>query len=189
MPVTAIRSFVSQSIVLTLVGPDRPGLVEAVSDVVVRHGGNWVESRMAQLGGQFAGILRVEIAATQVEVLRQSLLSLTSANLQVVVVPIESLPHETHRKQLQMHLVGQDRPGIVKEISQVLASRNVNLEELHTECQSAPMSGETLFVATARLGVPDGVETRSISAALEKIASDLMVDIAIAPSPKSSTLT
>ncbi len=188
MPDAGIRSFVSQSIVLTLVGPDRPGLVETVSDVVVRHGGNWVESRMAQLEGQFAGILRVEIAPSHVEALRQSLLELISANLQVVVVPIGSNLHEIHRNQLQMHLVGQDRPGIVKEISQVLASRNVNLEELHTECQSAPMSGETLFVATARLGVPDGVETSGITAALEQIASDLMVDIAIAPSPKSSTI-
>ena len=178
----------AQSIVLTLVGPDRPGLVEAVSEVVARHGGNWVESRMAHLGGQFAGILRIEISAAQVDGLRRSLLGLRTADLQVVVAPVEAGPHATHRNQLQLHLIGHDRPGIIKEIARILAGYDVNLEELHTECQSAPMSGETLFVATARLGVPDTVDTRSISISLEQIAADLMVDITLAPTHSNDTL-
>ena len=176
----------SHSIVLTLVGPDRPGLVEAVSDVVARHGGNWVESRMAQLGGQFAGILRVEISPANTEALRQSLLELTSANLQVVVVPVEAGATKSDRRQLQLDLIGQDRPGIVKEISQVLTNWNVNLEELHTECISAPMSGEKLFVATARLSMPDDVQMSVVCSALEQIAADLMADITLAPPSASN---
>ncbi len=136
---------------------------------------------MAQLGGQFAGILRVEIAPDRVEALEQSLLQLSSAHLHVVVVPIEEAPPKPELKQLQLELIGQDRPGIVREISQVLSNRNVNLEELHTECISAPMSGERLFVATARLSVPDDVRVAAVSSALEQIASDLMVDITLAP--------
>jgi glycine cleavage system regulatory protein len=139
---------------------------------------------MAQLAGQFAGILRVEIAQDSVETLRKALLELTSANLQVVVVPVDSSqPKEV--PQLQLELIGQDRPGIVKEISQTLTNLHVNLESLETECISAPMSGEQLFVATARLSVPDEVPMSKVSAALERIASDLMVDITLAP-PSSS---
>jgi glycine cleavage system regulatory protein len=160
--------------------------VETVSEVVARHGGNWVESRMAQLGGQFAGILRVEIAPGAVDALRESLLQLNAAQLQVVVVPVDvTEPQRTHR-QLQLDLIGQDRPGIVKEISQVLTNWKVNLEELHTECISAPMSGERLFVASARLSIPDDLQVPAVSSALEQIASDLMVDITLAPSSGSA---
>lgn len=170
------------SIVLTLVGPDRPGLVEAVSESVARHGGNWVESRMAQLSGQFAGILRIEIAPSQVQSLVDSLNALRSENLQVVVVPTDSdVAPARSRQQLHLNLVGQDRPGIVRDISQVLAKLNVNLEELHTECKSAPMSGEALFTASARLGIPDGMALPTVIAAVEQIASDLMVDINVEP--------
>jgi len=153
--------------------------VEAVSDIVVRHGGNWLESRMAHLAGQFAGILRVDIPSDQVEPIRESLMQLKSASLQIVVVPTDSVAYEPLLRPLRLHLIGQDRPGIVREIAQVLAERGVNVEELHTECQSAPMSAEALFVATARLGVPDQLGLNELRAALELIASDLMVDITL----------
>lgn len=169
----------AQSIVLTLVGPDRPGLVEAVSDIVVRHGGNWLESRMAQLAGQFAGILRIEVPADQVHAIEESLLMLKPAELQIVVVPADSTGYRPPSCPLRLHLVGQDRPGIVREIAQVLADRGVNVEELHTECQSAPMSAEVLFIATARLRIPDDLGLNELRSALERIASDLMVDVTL----------
>ena len=174
-----IRVDVAQSIVLTLVGPDRPGLVEAVSDIVVRHGGNWLESRMAQLAGQFAGILRIEIPPDQVAAINESLQKLKSAELQIVVVPGDSSGYRPLLRPLRLHLIGQDRPGIVREIAQVLASRGVNVEELHTECQSAAMSGEVLYVATAKLRVSDEIGVNELRSALEQIASDLMVDITL----------
>jgi len=170
---------VAQSLVLTLVGPDRPGLVEAISGIVARHGGNWLESRMAHLAGQFAGILRIEIPDEQLSPVRDALARLHSHELQLIVVRADAEPHEALRRPLRLHLVGHDRPGIVREIAQVLASRNVNVEELNTECQSAPMSGEVLFVATAKLGVPDQLGIDELRGALEHIASDLMVDVTL----------
>ena len=175
----------AQSLVLTLVGPDRPGLVEAISDVVARHGGNWLESRMAHLAGQFAGILRIEVPDEQVALIRKALSCLQPKELQIIVVPADSKPQEPLLRPLRLNLVGQDRPGIVREIAVVLASRNVNVEELSTECQSAPMSGEVLFLATAKLGVPDQLGINELRAALEQIASDLMVDITL-ESPKGT---
>jgi glycine cleavage system regulatory protein len=153
--------------------------VEAVSDIVVRHGGNWLESRMAQLAGQFAGILRIEIPEDQVQPIKESLLKLKSAELQIIVIPVDSTSYRPLLRPLRLHLVGQDRPGIVREIAQVLADRGVNVEELQTDCQSAPMSAEVLFVATARLGVSDDLGLNELRSALEHIASDLMVDITL----------
>jgi glycine cleavage system regulatory protein len=140
---------------------------------------------MAHLSGQFAGILRIEVPNEQVAAICESLSCLHSKELQIVVVPADSKPQEALLRPLRLHLVGQDRPGIVREISQVLASRSVNVEELNTECQSAPMSGEVLFVATAKLGVPDQLGINELRTALEQIASDLMVDITL-ESPKGA---
>ncbi len=145
----------------------------------MRHEGNWLESRMAHLAGQFAGILRIEVPDKQVQPIRESLLTLTSTELRVVVVSSLSSGNESQLRPLRLHLIGHDRVGIIREIAQVLANRGVNVEELHTECQSAPMSGEALFVATAQLGVPEHLGLNELRCALEQIASDLMVDITL----------
>jgi glycine cleavage system regulatory protein len=134
---------------------------------------------MAQLGGQFAGILRVEIEPSASTALTTELLRLSTANLQVIAVPTKVSTQTPLLRPLRLQLVGQDRPGIIREISQILAQFRVNVEELNSECQSAPMSGETLFVASARLGVPNDLDLSVLRSALERIASDLMVDVTI----------
>lgn len=164
------------SLVLTCIGPDRPGLVESLSRVVADHDGNWVESRMAHLAGKFAGLLRVEVPDGRSGELARALESLADGGLRVTVEPSE--PDETPpTRLLKLSLVGQDRPGIVREISRVLASQSVNVEELETSCTSAPDAGLPLFRAHATLHVPTAVETDALRAALEEIANDLMVDV------------
>jgi glycine cleavage system regulatory protein len=136
---------------------------------------------MAHLAGQFAGILRIEVPSAQVEAVREALSKLEPAELRITVVAADASLEDTGLRSLRLHLIGQDRPGIVREIAQVLASRGVNVEELQTECQPAPMSGELLFVANARLGVPEHLKLEQLQEALERIASDLMVDITLEP--------
>lgn len=166
-----------RTLVMTLMGADRPGLVEQVAALVAQHGGNWLESRMAHLGGQFAGILRVSVPAERQAALETALRQLGQAGLQVV---FHAEPAEAARpaagRWMRLELVGQDRPGIVREISRVLAAHGVNVEELETGCESAPMSGEVLFRAQAQLSVPAACDLDALRAALEKIAADLIVD-------------
>ncbi len=166
-----------RSLVLTLLGPDRPGLVERLSQLVVEQGGNWVESRMARLGGQFAGILRVDLPSATIDAFRVAAASLADAGLQLVIAEPDADLAAPELRPLRLSLLGHDRPGIVREIAQVLASRNVNVEELETGLESAPMSGEQLFFARARLGIPSGVAEGELRRALEQLAGDLMVDI------------
>jgi glycine cleavage system regulatory protein len=166
-------------VVITCVAQDRPGLVESLSATVASHGGNWLESRMSRLGGQFAGILRVRIPAADEDKLLGALRSLEAKGLKLTVqrdVPPQS-PAGGHAAELSF--VGQDRPGIVRQISEALARANVNVENLETECTSAPMSGETLFNARARVHIPATCDTQALRAELEKIAADLMVDLSL----------
>ena len=167
-------------LVMTIIGPDRPGLVESVAQLVAGHGGNWLESRMSRLGGQFAGILRVEVPAEREQSLVEALQALRGQGLTVVAHVDQPPATPGPGRANVLEIVGQDRPGIVSQISRVLAKHGVNVEELETECGSAAMSGETLFKARARLRLPAGCDTAGLRRELERIAADLIVEITLA---------
>ena len=165
---------------MTIIGPDRTGLVESIARTVAAHGGNWLESRMCRLGGEFAGILRVEIAAEQTAALLEALEKLQQHGLQIVARVDQPASAAAYGRQTKLEIVGADRPGIVREITSALARAGVNVEEFSSEVVSAPMSGETLFKAHARLQLPAGCDLAALKTGLEKIAADLLVDVSLA---------
>jgi glycine cleavage system regulatory protein len=166
-------------LVLTVIGSDRPGLVELISRIIAGHGGNWLESRMSRLGGQFAGIIRVEIPAAKEEVLARDLAGLAAQGLTVVARPGGAEPVVSRLAALE--LVGLDRPGIVRDISEALARTGANVEEMTSACESAPMSGEPLFKATITISLPEGCDVAAVRRELEEIAANLLVDISLEP--------
>jgi glycine cleavage system regulatory protein len=166
-------------LVLTLIGPDRPGIVESIADAVASRGGNWLESRMAHLAGKFAGILRIEVPPEKAAGLEAALRALETAGLKLVLE--RATPQDRPQPHaMEIALLGLDRPGLVREISDLLASRGVNVEELVTDRYSAPMTGELMFKAELRVDVPDAVDPRELRAGLERLAGDLMVELKVA---------
>lgn len=160
------------SLILTVIGPDRPGLVNALAGAVAGRGGSWLESRMARLGGQFAGIVLVEAA----EGLEDDLRALESQGLRIVVQRSVAEPAAAGER-LALEVVGNDRPGIVRDVTRVLADCGVNIEELTTGVESGSFSGEALFRATALLRAPDMAAVDAVRAGLERLGNDFMVDI------------
>jgi glycine cleavage system regulatory protein len=167
------------TLVMTVIGADRPGLVQMVASRVADHGGNWLESRMCRLGGQFAGILRVEVPKERRDELVNALRTLEVDGLRVIIHAEGAAAVDGAMKDTLVHveIVGHDRPGILRSVSGVFAAHGVNVEELSSERVSAPMGGGTLFQAHAIVSVPSTVKTATIRAELEKIAADLMVDV------------
>jgi glycine cleavage system regulatory protein len=167
------------SLILTVVGPDRPGLVRALSEAVAAHGGSWLESRMARLAGQFAGIVLVEAPESLLDDLRR----LESQGLRIVVqsgVAGAAVAPATEPR-LALEVLGNDRPGIVRDIAQILAGSGVNIEELTTGVASGSFSGEPLFKVTALLRAPDAAAVEAVREGLERLGNELMVDIHPAP--------
>jgi glycine cleavage system regulatory protein len=162
-------------LVMTIIGPDRTGLVEAVARAVATHGGNWLESRMCRLGGEFAGILRIEVLAEKKSPLLDALQKIPG--LTVTIHSGETKISPASARQTKMEIIGQDRPGIVHEISTVLARAGVNVEEFSSEVTSGAMSGETLFKASALLQLPANCDLAALKREVEKIAADLLVDV------------
>jgi glycine cleavage system regulatory protein len=170
---------VATYLVLTIIGDDKPGLVELLSETIARHSGNWLESNMAHLAGKFAGILRVSVDDLHADALVQDLQRLSSV-LRLVVEKVSMAEPPASQRTLRLTLVGNDRPGIIKEISRALAAQHVNVEELTTQCSSAPMSGEPLFNAQALLKVPADLDLHDLQRQLERLADDLIVEINLA---------
>jgi glycine cleavage system regulatory protein len=179
----ALLNPVQKPLVMTIIGRDRPGLVDLLAGVVAEHGGNWLESQMAHLGGQFAGLLRVHVPEANEPALTRALSGLAGQGITVVVHADRETSNAPTAGTTVLELIGQDRPGIVRQISRALAQHGVNVEELRTECASAPMSGETLFKAQARLHIPASCNSAALRRELERIAADLMVDLSLKPVP------
>jgi glycine cleavage system regulatory protein len=167
---------VMASLVLTAIGDDRAGLVSALAEVIIEHGGNWEQSRMAELAGKFAGIVQITVPdarADQLVAALEPLGGVLDINVQIGTDEPPTVARVT------LDLVGTDRPGIVHEISHVLAGHGVSIEQLTTGTSHAPMAGGMLFEARAVLELPAELDRRALQSALESVANELMVDLDI----------
>ncbi len=162
---------------MTLLGKDQPGIVEAVSRVVADHGGNWEESNMARLSGRFAGFIRISAETAEASALEVKLLALSRADLELQVERIEKDDVPPATTPIHLELVGHDRPGILREITAVIADAGVNVARLETVCRSAPMSGETHFHVDADLLCPSDTSVEPLREQLERLGHDMMVEI------------
>ncbi|MEM9283212.1 MAG: ACT domain-containing protein [Verrucomicrobiota bacterium] len=166
------------SLIVSVVGPDRPGLVDQIATVVQKAGGNWEGSRLVRLAGQFAGMIQVVIHESLLPQLEEGLRRLESVGLRVASLHSDKASATAEENTThQLEVVGQDQSGIVSTISHALAEEGVNVIELATDVVDAPMTGERLFQTSARLHLPATIEATKLRARIEEIASDLMVEL------------
>src|SRR2546423_1248245 len=165
------------SLVITVIGPDRPGIVRMLADRGRALGANWAESRMASLSGQFAGIVRWEVPAEKAESLAAALQGLETSGLRIIIAKATSTRAVEDRRLINLELIGHDRPGIVDEVSRALLDRDVSIEELETEFTTGAWSGEQLFKAVALLSVPHALTVDALRSALEGLANEFIVDL------------
>jgi len=166
--------------VLSVVGSDRPGLTEALANAVVSVGGNWLESHLSRLGGLYVGSVLVELEATGAESLRAAASAVDARGLEVRIAPAGDGAGPAG-EALIFTLVGQDRPGIVRQVTAVLASLDVNIETFETWITAEPHSGTPLFHLKTRLRLPLALEPGRVQAALERISAEILVDASITP--------
>ena len=163
-------------LVITVFAPDKAGQVERIAQCIAEHGGNWLESRMSRMAGQFAGILRVGVPAEAHDGLVEALHRLAPEGIRVLIAE-SGIEQSCTWKPIAMDLVGNDRPGIVRDITRVLTEQGVNLERLVTEVRPAPMSNEPLFHAEAILAVPLTLSLQVLQGRLETLADELVVEL------------
>jgi glycine cleavage system regulatory protein len=167
------------SLVLTFIGDDRPGLVNAISEKVVEFGGTWLESRSVRLAGKFAGVVLVSVPDESLIPLESALARLAPSGLRVSIERGTATESERPRRTVKLDVVGNERPGIVRDVTQALTRLGVNIEEFASGLESEPFTGALMFHATARLSVPEGLGLDELRKALEKLAAEIMVDLAV----------
>jgi glycine cleavage system regulatory protein len=170
-------------LVLTFVGRDKPGLVNAISEKIAAHGGTWLESRLSHLAGEFAGIVLVGAPEPNIAALTAALRDLEASGLRVTVDRSESVPTGTNYTSLTLALFGNERPGIVRDLTQALTGLGVNIEEFSSSLESAPFTGLEMFRANARLRIPSGVSGADVQKTLEELAAEIMVDLTVSEAP------
>ena len=165
------------SLVVTLIGPDRPGVVRALSDKATEHGANWTDSLMANFAGQFAGIVHLQVAAQNSQALQLAIRALDSADLHILVTQADDVQPSPSVRRIHLQLIGHDRPGIIHSISTRLATQGVSIDKMKTHIASGAMSGEQMFHLDAQLTAPQELDTDTLRDGLESLANELMVDI------------
>ena len=167
-------------LVLSVVGSDRPGLTKALAAAVLKAGGNWLESHLSQLGGLYVGSVLVELAPGQEAALRAAVSAVDAEGLEVRMAPAAASV-EVSGETFSFSLVGQDRPGIVDQVTAVLSGLGANIESFNTRLSEEPHSGAPLFHLAASLRLPAGLSAAKVQDALEAISGEIMVDVTVSP--------
>lgn len=170
----------NKTLVLTAICADRPGLIQMLSEVIYKHEASWEESSMAHLAGQFAGILTVNVDEQVIPALEKDLMGLSSHGMAVTLNESANTLNTDSQQTLWLDLTCHDKPGIMRQVSNVFVAQGVSVQSLDTEVVSASMSGGDMFVAGSQLLVPKGFDIDHLQQALEGLSDDLMVDLALA---------
>ena len=166
-------------LVLTYVGDDRPGLVSAVSETIAAFGGTWLESRSARLAGKFAGILRVNVLEANLAGLERALRDLGPGGLSLTIERGAQDPAATPARLISLDILGNERPGIVRDVTRALSALGVNIEEFESGLESAAFTGVEMFRAHARLRAPETLPLEDLRRSLERLAGEIMVDLTV----------
>ncbi|MEM7360903.1 MAG: ACT domain-containing protein [Pseudomonadota bacterium] len=168
----------ADKLIITLFAEDEPGVLQKVSDTVLEHDGNWLESSLSRLCGQFAGIVHLAVGKDKKAALKTALEGLAAEGISVSIHDkLAVSPDELSGTPIEVIVEANDRPGIIDEIASALADVNVNIEQMETACESASMAGYQLFIANLLVALPPDLSVEEFEEALEKVSDDLIVSI------------
>lgn len=167
------------SLVVSIMGPDRHGIVSLLAERAQRYGANWAASRMTRLAGEFAGMVHFEVPREHADAMESALRLLASSGLQVTVARSDGATVPATLRGFELELVGDDRVGIVSRLTSMLAERAISIENIHTELTRSGVSGKQTFKIGAHLLVPAALPVEQLRRDLGALASEMMLDVAL----------
>tara|TARA_R110001632_G_scaffold38687_6_gene97342 strand:- start:4496 stop:5098 length:603 start_codon:yes stop_codon:yes gene_type:complete len=168
------RFIIMKPMIFTLVGKDKRGLVDSLAQSVFKLGGNWLGSNLSYMAGHFAGFVEIQLPEDKQAALIEQFSNHPSLSINLVEGSSENVA-QTHT--VQIDVMGNDKPGIVQELTTILNRFSLNIVKFDSTCDSAPNWGGMLFKAKTLVAIEDGFDLDELRLALESIANDLVVDI------------
>jgi glycine cleavage system transcriptional repressor len=167
-------------LVVTAVGPDRPGLVKAMSSVILAAGASLSDSRMAILGGEFALLVLVDGSEAALHKVEGDMPSLErELGLKIIAKRTRVEPPRGGLRPYSIRVTGLDRPGIVHGVTELLAARNINVAGLESRVTNAPLTGTPMFVLDAELQVPSDVALSELRRVLQTLCDEENLDFSL----------
>jgi glycine cleavage system regulatory protein len=163
-------------VLISFFSDDRPGVIHEISQAIENHGGNWMDSQLSRLGGRFAGVLQAQVPKMQQEALANTLAGLTDRGITATLTTAGEPPASAAATR-GLRVMGPDRPGIVQEMTRALQTAGFNVLSLSTSVETAPMSGEPLFRAEARIEVSEGSRVDELESQLDAMAESMTLEI------------
>ena len=170
-------------LIVTAVGPDRPGLVAELTRHVYDVGASLADSRMVNLGGHFALLALIVGPAESLGSLRRKLESDGAGmGLRLEMYEAAAAPPSRAKGSVpyRLKVYSNDQPGITARVTALLREHSINVEELETRIESAPFAGTPLFVLEGVITLPPGTSVRKMREELatlgEKIGCDIDLD-------------
>ena len=166
----------TSDVILSIIGPDKPGIVSDISEIIKKYSGNIEKSRMIRLGDFFTIMMLININAKNTENLQSEFNNYS--NYQISIHKSKNKIDTSDECFHTVHLNGIDNEGIVYEITNQLSELDINIEELKTNVSNAPMSGLTLFSLTAKINHPK-LNYKILKMKMDELATKLDVNIII----------
>lgn len=168
--------------VFSALGQDRPGIVNQLSKAILDSGCNIEDSRMTVLGGEFALILMVSGhwgAITRLE--RQ--VPVLEKKLELTILARHTEPRTAVQDMVPytVDVVAMDHPGIVHEIADFFATRDINIEEMNTWTYPAAHTGAPMFSLSMTVSLPAGVHIGRLRDEFTSFCDNLNLDATIEP--------
>ena len=172
------------SLVVTVMGPDRPGIVRLLADRARRFGASWTASRMGRLAGEFAGMVHLEVQGDQADALVDALRGLESTGLRLTIAKSDGSEVPETLRSVELQLIADDQIGIVSQLTQILAERGISIENIHTEVAHNAACGQTTFKVNAQLLVPASLSVEELRRDVGALAHEITMDIALDERPR-----
>ncbi len=167
-----------QQYVVTIKGQDQKGILEKLTKLIDDNQGNWLDAHVAQLAGKVAGLVIVDIPTEQTEFFEQSAADFPVGDVKLELSKVANKDKQEHIVT-RIGLISNDRPGIVRDITQHLSSLGVHINKLHSDCYPAPMAGHNIFAMQAEIELPEDCNEERLRDSLEGIADDLLVEFTL----------
>ncbi|MFD1008924.1 glycine cleavage system protein R [Oceanisphaera ostreae] len=162
-----------KTLVATIIGPDKAGLVKQLATLIKQHHGSWQASAMSELAGYFAGIIEISVPQEHSQALSDALQQLPDFQIQL----LDAKQSAQAGQKLALTVTANDRIGIIDEVTEVLNQLNISVNTLKTDSYSAPTTGTMLFEAKSMLTLPHDQTLHNLKEKLEALSDDLVVDI------------
>jgi len=172
----------SQSLVITAIGADRPGIVNELTEVLLNAGLNVEDSRMSVLGGEFAVMLLVTGNPAAIDSIKQQKESLSdSLNLNLLIKPTISRTSDSDHVSYKVTVEGMDNPGIVHKLARYLSEHSINIVNMQTDSGHAPHTGTPMYTVNMLIDIPSEQNFEQLENDFAALCDELSMDAEFKP--------